>query len=68
MHRKTLAIIAFIMFSIAAAGCRPAAAPVTVECEGDAGTCYEQARAVCPNGFDEIEGEITSFTGFCIAG
>ncbi|SRR5690606_23322111 len=30
MHRKTLAIIAFVVVSIVAVGCRPAAAPVTV--------------------------------------
>jgi hypothetical protein len=35
-----------------------AAAPsdaITLECEGDAGPCYDQAKSRCPGGFDEVE-------------
>jgi hypothetical protein len=32
-----------------------AAEAVTFECDGDAGSCYEQAQARCPGGYDEVE-------------
>ena len=28
---------------------------LTLECDGDAGPCYDQAKSRCPNGFDELE-------------
>jgi hypothetical protein len=32
------------------------------ECDGDAGSCYDQAKARCPAGFDEIEKHEDTFT------
>ncbi|HTQ06490.1 MAG TPA: hypothetical protein VMI54_21670 [Polyangiaceae bacterium] len=42
-----------------------AAAPtdaITLECDGDAGPCYDQAKSRCPNGFDEVEKHEDTFT------
>jgi len=35
---------------------------ITLECDGDAGTCYDQAKSRCPTGFDEVEKHEETFT------